>query len=423
MVEGLLAFFLSAALAIAGLAILWAQGRAWAENRRTIAPDWLASATTALGWVLFLVGVFAAVGLMAHAFFLLAWIVAALILITLFHRYRAVERRSLLWTLMLAAERGIPLHTAARAFAEERRDATGQRVRDLAEYLEAGLPLALALKRSHLHFPQAVLLSAELGQQTGNLGSALRKALGRGDDAEFVFRSAVERVFYLACLVFIGLCILTFMMVKIVPALVKILTEFSVTAPAALRALITVSRVLIDFWPAILLLAALGLVILVRSLSRQTVYSPRYLPGMIASWQRADRSVILQWLAHAVRQGRPLPEMMRLVAGYLTRAGLRRKLQRAAKRIDQGAEWTGCLQKCGLIGKPEAAVFRAAERTGNLAWALEEMAESHVRRSVYRIQAWVNVAFPASLLALGGCVLLIAFAILSPLFKMILCLT
>ena len=79
--------------------------------------------------------------------------------------------------------------------------------------------------------------------------------------------------------------------------------------------------------------------------------------------------------------------------------------------------------KCGLIGKPEAAVFRAAERTGNLAWALEEMAESHVRRSVYRIQAWVNVAFPASLLALGGCVLLIAFAILSPLFKMILCLT
>ncbi len=376
-----------------------------------------------IGWVLFLVGLFAVVGLMAHAFFLLAWIAATLILIALFHRYRAAERRSLLWTLMLAAERGIPLDTAARAFAEERRDATGQRVRDLAEYLEAGLPLALALKRSQLHFPQAVLLSAELGQQTGSLGSALRKALGRGGDAESVFRSAIERVFYLACLVFIGLCILTFMMVKIVPAFFKILHEFSVAPPAALSALVAVFRALIDFWPVILLLAALGLVILVRSLAHQTVYSPRYLPGMITSWQRADRSVILQWLAHAVRQGRPLPEMMRLVSGYITRAGLRRRLQRAAKLIDQGAEWTGCLQKCGLIGKPEAAVFRAAERTGNLAWALEEMAESNVRRSVYRIQAWINVAFPASLLVLGGCVLLIAFAMLSPLFKMILCLT
>ena len=213
MVEGLLAFFLSAALAIAGLAILWAQGRAWAENRRTIAPDWLASATTALGWVLFLVGVFAAVGLMAHAFFLLAWIVAALILITLFHRYRAVERRSLLWTLMLAAERGIPLHTAARAFAEERRDATGQRV-GLAAYLEAGLPLALALKRSHLHFPRRCC-SRGLGQQTGNLGSSSAEGGSARRRHWNLSSDRRSRVFYLACLVFIGL-ILTFMMVRIV---------------------------------------------------------------------------------------------------------------------------------------------------------------------------------------------------------------
>ncbi len=160
--------------------------------------------------------------------------------------------------------------------------------------------------------------------------------------------------------------------------------------------------------------------ILVRSLAHQTVYSPRYFARMIASWQRADRSVILQWLAR--RAPRPPPaEMMRLVSGYLTRrlaaAGCGGETHRP------GREWTGCLQKCGLIGKPEAAVFRAAERTGNLAWALEEMAESNVRRSVYRIQAWINVAFPASLLVLGGCVLLIAFAMLSPLFKMIVCLT
>ncbi len=106
MVEGVLAFLVSARVAIAGAAILWAQGRAWSEGRRTIAPTgW--QRRDGIGWVLFLVGVFAAVGLVAHVF-LLAWIAAAMILIVLFHRYRAVERRSLLWTLMLAAERGIP---------------------------------------------------------------------------------------------------------------------------------------------------------------------------------------------------------------------------------------------------------------------------------------------------------------------------
>lgn len=422
MLGGLVLFLVSVALAIAGLAILWAQGRARSEGR-PISAGWLADGTTALGWVLLLVGVFAGLGLMANIFFLLAWIVAAVILLSLFERYRGVERRSLLWTLMLAAERGIPLETAARAFAEERRDATGRRVLDLAEYLEAGLPLALALKRSHLRFPHAVLLSAELGQQTGSLGIALRKVLGRSSESDLVLRTAVQRVFYLACVVCIGVCILTFMMVKIVPVFVKILDEFGVDVPAITAALVSISRILVYFWPVILPLAALALVFVVHRLSYYTAYWPRYLPGMTAGWQRADRGIILQWLAHAVRQNRPMPEMMRLVSGYLARAGLRRKLQSAARRIDQGADWTDCLQRAGLIRKPEAAVFRAAERTGNLAWALEEMAESNARRSVYRFQAWANVVFPAALLILGGCVMFIAVAMLAPLCKMIACLT
>ena len=45
---------------------------------------------------------------------------------------------------MTAAERGISLEVAVRAFAAERDDRIGRRALDLADYLEAGLPLALA---------------------------------------------------------------------------------------------------------------------------------------------------------------------------------------------------------------------------------------------------------------------------------------
>ena len=127
----------------------------------------------------------------------------------------------------------------------------------------------------------------------------------------------------------------------------------------------------------------------------------------------------MRWLALAVRQNRTLPDMMRLIAGYVTRRGLRSKLQVAARRIDQGTDWTRSLQKAGLIRSPEAAVFRSAERTGNLAWALEEMADSIVRRSAYRLRAMANLAFPAALLVLGGCVLFVMFAILVPLLQLI----
>lgn len=131
----------------------------------------------------------------------------------------------------------------------------------------------------------------------------------------------------------------------------------------------------------------------------------------------------MRWLALAVRQNRPLPDMMRLIAGYLTQRGLRRRLERAIKRLDQGTEWTECLSRAGLIRRSEAAVFQSAQRAGNLAWALEEMAESSVRRSLYRFRALTSVAFPALLLALGGSVAFVVFGILTPLFHLIRSLT
>jgi type II secretory pathway component PulF len=72
-----------------------------------------------------------------------------------------------------------------------------------------------------------------------------------------------------------------------------------------------------------------------------------------------------------------------------------------------------------LIRGAEAAVFQAAERAGNLAWALDEMANSNIRRLTYRLRAWLNVLFPLLVLVFGGCVLVIGVGILQPLFQMI----
>jgi len=405
-------------LMIAGLAILWAQARRTSSGRAA-SEGRAANAVWATGWVLLWLGLSAAVGLMTHVFFVLAWIVTAVILFTLSYRYRGAERRSLLWAMMLAAERGIPLETAARAFAQERRDHIGSRALDLAEYLEAGLPLALALKRSKLSFPHAVLLAAELGQRTGNLGSALRQALGQTDESEVILLSVAERAFYLVFLILFGLALWTFLMIRIVPEFHKIFQDFACQLPPVTVWLVGIAGFLATYWPLVLLLVVLLLAALLRSLSYYTGTSLGYLPGLSSRWQSADRSVIMRWLALAVRQNRPLPDMMRLIAGYLTRRGLRRKLEWAAKRVEQGASWTDCLRKTGLIRASDAAVFRSAQRAGNLAWALEEMAESSARRSIYRLRALVNVIFPVALLALGGSVLFVVFAILAPLFQLI----
>jgi len=98
-------------------------------------------------------------------------------------------------------------------------------------------------------------------------------------------------------------------------------------------------------------------------------------------------------------------------------------LERAASRIDDGQEWSESLRQVGLIRRSEAALFQAAERAGNLAWALEEMADSGVRRATYRLRAWLNVLFPATVLVFGGGVFFIALGLMMPLFSLIQSLT
>jgi type II secretory pathway component PulF len=129
--------------------------------------------------------------------------------------------------------------------------------------------------------------------------------------------------------------------------------------------------------------------------------------------------LVLRWLAIAVRQQRPLAEMVRLMAGYFPRPALQWRLERAARRMESGEDWCDSLYRVGLLRHAEAGLFRAAQRAGNLAWALEEMADSSVRRAAYRWSAWLNVLFPAVVIVFGGGVFFLALGILTPLFGLI----
>jgi len=349
---------------------------------------------------------------------LLAGIVVAFIM----RRYQEAERRSLMWVLMAAAERGISLEAAAQAFGAERSDGIGRRAQNLADYLEAGLPLALALKRSRNPLAPAAMLAADLGQQTGTLGPALRQVGPQIDEIQGAFREALEEFAYFVFLIFFGLLNLTFIMLKIIPVFCRIFQDFDLELPRVTQALIAVSHVVVVYWPVFLLPILLILVFGV-GLFGYAVYPPTRLPLFNALHWRADCALVLRWLAIAVRRQRPMAEMVRLLAGYFPLAGLRRRLERAASRIDDGQEWSESLRQVGLIRRSEAALFQAAERAGNLAWALEEMADSGVRRATYRLRAWLNVLFPATVLVFGGGVFFIALGLMMPLFSLIQSLT
>src|SRR5262249_58537213 len=133
----------------------------------------------------------------------------------IFVRYRQMERRAMLWSLAVAAEKGIPLASAVRAFAEERNDDLGYRARLLAEALEKGMPLDHALEESYTRLPDDALVAVHTGCQTGTLAAMLRGVVRNAATLDAVVHAAVARVVYLVTFSFFAALVTIFLPMSI----------------------------------------------------------------------------------------------------------------------------------------------------------------------------------------------------------------
>ena len=124
-------------------------------------------------------------------------------------------------------------------------------------------------------------------------------------------------------------------------------------------------------------------------------------------------------MAIATEAQRPLPETLSALAQNYPRHKTARHLQACADETRAGAAWNVSLLKHGLIGVQDAALIDAAQRLGNLPWALREAADGSDRRLIYRMEAMLNVVSPIVMLAWGAIIFLFAVACFLPLVKLI----
>jgi type II secretory pathway component PulF len=458
-------------LVIPGIALRIAL-RALYGNQRLAAADPMQMLLSQASLILFiLAGLGVGAGMFGFWALLLLLPIVVPMLVT---RIRQSQHRALVFALAAAAQRGIPLSEAARAFADETLGDSGLRSLALAEAIERGEPLSNAAKLSRLWMSSAVKLAVRLGERLGVLGPAMRQQLNDSQQIDSAVRDVIGRFCYLAAIVLVMTAVSSFVMLKIVPVFQRIFQEFGLKLPAltqlivdsanytasigifvalAISALtlpvaiyliafvkhladrvwpidpnqgrlmywlqqsvrvflaILLFLMLLVFWPPIFIVGSLALIL--------AGWFPRDIPLVWRFFKRYDGALMMRGLALAIRRGMPLPEAMHLVADCypITIAGGR--LRWAADRAASGMNWRDSLRQTGLIGQADSAVLGAAERVGNLDWALEEMADSAIRRQIYRAQAALQFLFPSVMLVLGFVVCMFVVGLFLPIVSLI----
>jgi general secretion pathway protein F len=376
-----------------------------------------------IGIVLIVLSWFAILFLTGFVLGLLIFAISIVTACMVWRQLVLLRRRTHMALIAMAVEKQIPLPACIRAYADEEGGFFASNATDFAEQLQSGVPLTAAIAESTAVLPRFAELAARVGMACDRLAPALRQELTSDSDYAPIRRSIASRTLYLCVALSFVPLILSFMMIKIVPAFIRIFNDFEVELPTMTVVLISVSSVLVNFaWIAVLL-CFLGMI--------ATVYAAIWymgfrlpLPFPLSSLaMRFDRATVERALAFPAEQSRPLDRMIDLLAMYHPQGSVRSRLSRASDRIETGQNWIDSLRKESLLGRADVAVLRAAERVGNLSWALREMAASNERRLIHRLEALVQILSVITIFAFGCVVAFIVISCFIPLVKLIEALT
>ncbi len=266
-------------------------------------------------------------------------------------------------------------------------------------------------------------MAIRLGYETQSLPTSLRDLLDSDETYDPVWAGLAGKVVYIILVIVFTLVIGTFLMWWVAPRFQAIFEDFDLELPfvtlflfdlaAALRAYAVLASPLI-----LAMLFLLGYSLL--RLTGAVRWDP---PGMGRLKRRLHTAAILETLALVAERRRPMLDGLKTLARTYPRYSLQKRLRAVLRDVNGGGNWLDSLAKRRLIGPSDKAVLAAAQRLGNLPWAMREMADTNRRRLAFLAQNWIQLTFAGVICLYGGVVALVVIGFFLPLIVLIQSLT
>lgn len=370
------------------------------------------------GWLMALLGSLLMFVMLANVLGFLLWLVLLVVLVMACTQRRIGRRRALLRLLAAATRSRRPLAPVVAAFARETQGAVGRQALLLNAALESGAPLgnALAIVGPLASSRERALLY--LGQQTNELTGALEAAADE-QEPDTAAGEIMANMAYLFWVLVFGATVLTFVMLKIVPAFKQIFEDFGTELPAMTLLLINMSSLVAALWPLVLLFQIAVWGGLVYSLLIYVGWIQWRMPLPLRWMRGLDTSSVLRGLALTAEANRPMDHGLAALATAYSDPWVRRQLELVTIDVAAGLPWWESLWLRRLISAADCSLLEAAQRLGNLPWALRSVADWHRWRLTYRLRWWLHVLAPPLLVAVGMVVGFVVLALFLPLVKII----
>jgi type IV pilus assembly protein PilC len=354
--------------------------------------------------------------------------------------FRAVEPRSiqslgavkrqdvinLVFDLEQISRAGIPMLDGLR---DLRDGMDNPRLREIltsvVEDMEGGRMLSQCLGQHPAIFNNVFVSLVRAGEQSGQMTEVLEN-LGVTLRMQDELAAQTRRLLvYPSVVLLVVLAVMAFLFTYLVPQVTGLLRTMGIALPLQTRVMIGISEIVRGYWPLLLALpavAGVAAVSLVRTNDRARLawdYVKLHVPVTGPLLQKVIMARFANVFALLYRSGITILEALRTSEAIVDNRVIGDSIARATSQINAGVSLTDAFRDLGTFPPLVIRMLRVGETTGALDTALANVTYFYNRDVRESIERGLKLLEPALIFVLGMSLLLIMWAVLSPVYDIL----
>lgn len=298
-----------------------------------------------------------------------------------------------------------------------------QALKDVREDIRGGSSASDALARHAAYFPDLYIATVKAGEQSGNLPEVLQRYVTYLKLMMGLRQKVIKALSYPLFLVVIGVAVIGFLLVYVMPTFVSVYGESAKTLPWATQALLDLvknaeSRLL----PLAVILIAGAIALRAYyatpaghlAVDRLIVTMPLFGPIAV----KHNTVQLTRTLGTILAGGTPLVDALQSARGAVSNRWISQGMARAVQDIREGGTLAAALDRPGVLPKLAIEMLSVGEETGSLDSMLRDVAEFYeadLDTRLAQLTTWIE---PALLLFMGILVGGIVIVMYLPVFQM-----
>ncbi|HEY2432540.1 MAG TPA: type II secretion system F family protein [Vicinamibacterales bacterium] len=294
---------------------------------------------------------------------------------------------------------------------------------DVHERVRSGSALSEAFEAHGALFPGVYTASLLAGEKSGSLEAVLRRYVNYVKIVSGVKRKTVSALVYPAILVLLSLCVVTVIVVKVVPEFGAFYNQFGKELPLSTRIIVGVSEFVTTYYFLIfaaIAAAAIGGYAWVkrpgqrRRLDRLLLKLPMI--GPIA--QKFSTAQGSRTLATLLGGGIPLVNALEVTARSMGNQFMAAEMVTAAQQVREGRSLAAAMQDSGIYPDVALKMVEVGESTGALQEMLNSLSDFYDEEIDTNLGRFITVVEPALLVIMGIVIAGLLLSLYMPLFNL-----